>query len=723
MSLTGAMNTAISGLSASQSSLALVSQNIANANNPDYKRKAAVLETVVADGVTAGVKIAEIERFVDEFLLREMRVSSADFGRYDAQTPFLDRLQNIFGRPSAETTLTGRLDRVFATFETAGSLPDNAAARSEVVFALKSLIREIGQVSTEIETLRGDIESQITDEISEVNEALERIAELNDKIVAANAVDRDASEFLDQRDTQLARVAERIGISSYEQSDGRVVVMAGNGTLLVDTSARVLDYRPATSAPPGTVFDDISVRRASDPTGSGTALGRDIQSGRLRGLLDLRDGALEDTATSLGEFAARLADELNRVHNDNIAFPPPNGLTGSHNTGLVASDSHNFTGKVTFSVIDPDTPSTDAYGVVASVTVDFDAGTVDRDFAGAPVAVPLTTIQDVIDAVNGANGLNGAATLALGNGVMTFTAAAGRGVGIAQDATAPSSRGGRGFSHFFGLNDLMTAGSPTFFEHGFAAGDAHLFSGDTDFTVLDANGEVVTTVTFTPVAGDFTSLVSQLNAALAVGGTAYATFALDPTAGRITMTEAAGFTVLARDQSAPSPSDRGGTGIGLATLLGFGVDKTQRVAATLTVEPAIDADVNLLALGKLQGAAINDPGATAGDSRGAQALATVATANVAINAAGGLSARTTTLSNYAGAVISDAAIYADETGGLAEEFEVLFDTLERKSQSLSGVNVDEELSNMIVLQNAYSASARVISTISRMFDDLLAIAR
>ena len=37
----------------------------------------------------------------------------------------------------------------------------------------------------------------------------------------------------------------------------------------------------------------------------------------------------------------------------------------------------------------------------------------------------------------------------------------------------------------------------------------------------------------------------------------------------------------------------------------------------------------------------------------------------------------------------------------------------------SGVNIDEELANLIVLQNAFAASARVISTVDRMFEELL----
>ncbi|MFC3215276.1 flagellar basal body rod C-terminal domain-containing protein [Novosphingobium panipatense] len=48
----------------------------------------------------------------------------------------------------------------------------------------------------------------------------------------------------------------------------------------------------------------------------------------------------------------------------------------------------------------------------------------------------------------------------------------------------------------------------------------------------------------------------------------------------------------------------------------------------------------------------------------------------------------------------------------------LGDAVNRRD-SFSGVNIDEELAQMVVLQNSYSASARVISTASQMYDTLL----
>jgi flagellar hook-associated protein 1 FlgK len=45
---------------------------------------------------------------------------------------------------------------------------------------------------------------------------------------------------------------------------------------------------------------------------------------------------------------------------------------------------------------------------------------------------------------------------------------------------------------------------------------------------------------------------------------------------------------------------------------------------------------------------------------------------------------------------------------------------EQRHQSETGVNLDEELANLQVLQNAYAASARLITVVQTLFDTLQA---
>ena len=82
---------------------------------------------------------------------------------------------------------------------------------------------------------------------------------------------------------------------------------------------------------------------------------------------------------------------------------------------------------------------------------------------------------------------------------------------------------------------------------------------------------------------------------------------------------------------------------------------------------------------------------------------------------GGLAQTTTTINNYASNILS-----AHSVDVAANERDLQFQqslTLELNNQhgSISGVNMDEELANMIVIEQSYLASARLITTVQELF--------
>ena len=76
------------------------------------------------------------------------------------------------------------------------------------------------------------------------------------------------------------------------------------------------------------------------------------------------------------------------------------------------------------------------------------------------------------------------------------------------------------------------------------------------------------------------------------------------------------------------------------------------------------------------------------------------------------------LADYAGDLLSYYATSTQRTETARDFQETMRDELKFRADSESGVNIDEELSNMITFEQAYNASARVISTVQQMFDTL-----
>jgi flagellar hook-associated protein 1 FlgK len=336
----------------------------------------------------------------------------------------------------------------------------------------------------------------------------------------------------------------------------------------------------------------------------------------------------------------------------------------------------------------------------------------------------LTTIADVIAEVNTRLG---ASTLTFAGGVMTYQAPSGStGVTMYQDATSPSARGGRGFSHFFGLNDLMQAEQPGNYDTGLAAGSSHGFgsSGIAELEFRGPQGQKVATLSldFSVVGGTVNDILTALNANSAFGN--HGSFSLDAN-GALKMTPKNGFEAY-KIEFVSDTSARGDTKQGFTSFFGIGDKFIADAAKRMKVKDAIYADPKKLAIAKVDTSAAaiagSVPALTAGDGRGAVEFQKLAEKSVTFGAAGHLAGVTTTLGAYAGAILSDMATQASITNNLKEDRIALSGDLLARLNGKTGVNLDEELANMVIYQNAYNASARLINTAREMFDTLLSIA-
>ena len=80
-----------------------------------------------------------------------------------------------------------------------------------------------------------------------------------------------------------------------------------------------------------------------------------------------------------------------------------------------------------------------------------------------------------------------------------------------------------------------------------------------------------------------------------------------------------------------------------------------------------------------------------------------------------------TLPNYLSTVITQQSQAANAATNLQQGQDTVVSALQQRFNDQSGVSIDTELSNLITLQNAYGANARVMSTIQQMMATLLQI--
>jgi flagellar hook-associated protein 1 len=74
---------------------------------------------------------------------------------------------------------------------------------------------------------------------------------------------------------------------------------------------------------------------------------------------------------------------------------------------------------------------------------------------------------------------------------------------------------------------------------------------------------------------------------------------------------------------------------------------------------------------------------------------------------------------YYGNVVSGVGFEIDSTQSAAEVEQLLLDSLLSRREQTSGVNMDEELVNMLQFQQAFTAASRYITVVNSTNDDIL----
>jgi flagellar hook-associated protein 1 FlgK len=147
------------------------------------------------------------------------------------------------------------------------------------------------------------------------------------------------------------------------------------------------------------------------------------------------------------------------------------------------------------------------------------------------------------------------------------------------------------------------------------------------------------------------------------------------------------------------------------------------ISSTMQVRQSIIDDPSYLSRGMLRG---TSPALTlgVGDNEIAQQLAAVFGENFSYTSvANGPSSVSTTFSGYAGVILSFNASQTAAADSTLDYQTFFFQDLQARFQSEAGVNLDEELANMTIFQNAYNASARLVQAVDEMFETLLSLAR
>jgi flagellar hook-associated protein 1 FlgK len=329
MSIGQALSTSLSGLRASQAGLSLIAANVANAQTPGYVRKSILLATSTA-GEGGSVRIAAINRELDQYLQRQLRVENAGGAYADLRSSFYQRLQGIYGSPGSDSALETTYSKFTSAVQSLVTSPDSTAARSVVISSAQVLTQTLNGITTDIQALRSDAEGGLSDAVTTANDAMMKITQLNGQLAGANATDTSGAALMDQRDYYIDQLSELMDIRVVQGEHNQLSVFTNSGIQLVGTDAARLSFNQQGTVSALTQWDpdpsksNVGTLLLVSPNGSTVDLiaNKAIRSGKIAAYLDMRDNVLVQAQSQLDNLAATMAQALSDDTVQGTAVPP-----------------------------------------------------------------------------------------------------------------------------------------------------------------------------------------------------------------------------------------------------------------------------------------------------------------------------------------------------------------------------------------------------------------
>lgn len=297
MPLSSVLDIARSSLAATSEMTQVASRNLANASDPAATRKIASLATT-----PSGARIAGILRSTTEALQDGVVGATSGAARLDVLVPGLERLDLSGGDGQSSTTPASRVGQMQAALQTYSSNPADVSLATKVVATASDLVSTLHGWAKNVETVRQKADQDVRDSVDQLNKMLGQVGELNGKIVNGTIAGSDVTDQLDQRDELVADVAMIVGVTVVNRGNNDIALYSDSGLVLFDITARTVAMQQGSlvdGAPGAAVMID-----SVPATGANSVM--PVTSGRLAGLIELRDGITMTMSAQLDEIASGL---------------------------------------------------------------------------------------------------------------------------------------------------------------------------------------------------------------------------------------------------------------------------------------------------------------------------------------------------------------------------------------------------------------------------------
>ncbi len=315
--LSNLLNIAKSSLLAQQSSMNVVSHNIANANTEGYSKQEMQLVNRPGTGLIkglagSGVDSSHVRQRQTQFADRRIFNENSRLGEWDLTQRILDQVEIAF-TGTGESDLNVAINDYFNSWEDLSGNPESLEFRNQLIQQgdrLTSKFHEIHEGLTEIED---NVEAEFMAVVEEVNRIVDQVAELNDTVEREESTGGTANDLRDQRRLLLKQLSGLVP-TSYSETPSGVVRVSVGGQLLLGRNSKI----HLTGEVSGTEAGSEALIYVGDHQ-------VDIAGGEIAGLQRIHDTLIPKYKDKLDGIAREMVTRVNNLHRQGFGL---DGETG-----------------------------------------------------------------------------------------------------------------------------------------------------------------------------------------------------------------------------------------------------------------------------------------------------------------------------------------------------------------------------------------------------------
>jgi len=655
------LNIGLSGLNSAQLAITTTGNNIANTATPGYSRELLVLSESngIATGsgfIGGGVNTTTIQRQFSQTLNNELNNAQSQSASLTSYGTLIAQLNNLVGDPSQG--ISSAMSGFFSGLHDVAGSANSSSTRATALSNGQTLANLLTQAGQQFDQLRQNVNTTVSSTVSQVNDITKQIAQLNVQIAAATSTGQPPNQLLDARDAAVSQLGQLVGVSSIPQSNGSVTVVLANGEPLVSGSQSYQLTAVKSPSDPTELVVGYQQQDSTNPSKTITSILPDsaVTGGTLGGALAFRSQTLDPAESQLGAIATSFAAQVN---GQNALGLDQQGNPGGNLFAVAAPTviaNLNNTGGASLSATLTD-PTSPPTG---DMKLSFDGTNYTLTDASTGKVLGTATNPLAAPTTIGGVALTMTGTMAAGD---SFTIEPTRGALDSFQVTATSG-------------SQIAAASPAIASKS----SSNLGTGVPTINAASAGFSITSpvTLTYNAAAGGLSGFPAGTT--VTVNSSPPQTITIGATTDVVPYDPASGNTFTINSTATPPVSPNG---------ISFTLNGTPKDKDTFTIGPN-----------------------TGGTIDGSNATAM---ANLVSGTALGGSTLTDSYADY----VNNVGNTASQVTAAGTAQSTLVSQITQQQQSVSGVNLDEEATNLVMYQQLYQANSKVIQTADSLFDTIL----